>query len=185
MNEDSLLSLLRISAAFAALTFSTSDGVTLEVKGAHVRLAKEFLEEVLEMLEVEDYKIMHGELPVTEEDREEYASLVRRSEVASKIVDALAKGPRYSPDLADETGNEVSYIRRLCAELKSLGVLERVTPGYRLTKKGIQLWREFHVTKVTELTASRTPPTGRKETRTFPAHPAPRVTLLTDDENEP
>ena len=110
---------------------------------------------------------------------------MRKSEVASKIVDALAKGPRFSHDLADETGNEVTYIRRLCAEPKFMGVVERVTPGYRLTKKGIQLWKEFHVTKATELTASRTPPTGRKETRTSPVHPAPRVTLLTDDENGP
>ena len=134
VNEDSLLSLLRISAAFAALTFSTSDGVTLEVKGEHVRLAKEFVEELLEMLELEDYKIMHGELSVTEEDRKEYSALIRRSELASKIIEALAKGPRNSSDLAEDTGHESPSIRRVCAELKAIGVVEKVSPGYRLTK---------------------------------------------------
>jgi DNA replicative helicase MCM subunit Mcm2 (Cdc46/Mcm family) len=123
VNEDSLLSLLRISAAFAALAFSTSDGVTLEVEGAHVRLAKEFLEEVLEMLEVEDYKVMHGELSVTEEDRREYSALIRRSELASKVIEALAKGPRNSPSLAEDTGHEAPSIRRVCAELKAMGVV--------------------------------------------------------------
>jgi DNA replicative helicase MCM subunit Mcm2 (Cdc46/Mcm family) len=188
VNEDSLLSILRVSAAFAALTFSTSDGATLEVKGEHVRIAKEFIEEVLEMLEVEDYKIMHGETAVTEEDRKEYVSLVRRSEVASKVVEALTKGLRNSSDLAEDTGHEVSYIRRVCAELKSLGVLERVSAGYRLTKKGVQLWREFHVTKVTEVTDGKTPPSrvnDRPEpgmTRFGLPRRKPSVTLLTDDD---
>ncbi len=189
VNEDSLLSILRVSAAFAALTFSTSDGVTLEVSENHVRLAKEFLEEVLEMLEVEDYRIIHGETVVIEEDRKEYISLVRRSEVASKIVEVLTKGARNSSDLAEDTGNEVSYIRRVCAALKSLGVLERVSAGYRLTKKGVQLWREFHVTKVTEVTARKTPPSGVNK-RLEPGMTGfglprrkPSVTLLTDDDD--
>ena len=186
VNEDSLLSLLRISCAFAALTFSTSDGVTLEVKAEHVRLAMEFLEEVLEMLEVEDYKIMHGELTVTEEDRKEYALLIRRSELASKIIEALVRGPRNSPDLAEDTGHEAPSIRRVCAELKAIGVLERISPGYRLTKKGIQLWREFHVTNVTEVTGGGAPPSPVP--RTFadasPYRKRPSVTLLTDDGDE-
>jgi hypothetical protein len=158
VNEDSLVSILRISAAFAALTFSTSDGVTLEVKGEHVRFAKDFVEDVLEMLEVEDYKIMHGEMVVTEEDRKEYASLTKRSEVASKIIEALARSPRNSPDLAEDTGHEAPSIRRVCAELKAVGAVEKVSEGYRLTKKGVQLWREFHVTNVTEITGRGTPP---------------------------
>jgi hypothetical protein len=39
-------------------------------------------------------------------------------------------------------------IRRICAELKSTRVVERVSPGYRLAKKGVKIL-EFHVTKVT------------------------------------
>ena len=187
VNEDSLLSLLRISAAFAALTFSTSDGVTLEVSGAHVTLAREFLEEVLEMLEVEDYKVVHGEMVVTEEDRKEYASLLRRSEVASKIIDALVRGPRNSPGLAEEIGHEAPFIRRLCAEMKAIGVIERVSPGYRLTKKGVQLWREFRVTKVTEVTgkgmSASPPPTALLQLS--PPRKKPSVTLLTDDGDWP
>jgi DNA replicative helicase MCM subunit Mcm2 (Cdc46/Mcm family) len=191
VNEDSLLSLLRISAAFAALTFSTSDGVTLEVKREHVRLAMDFVEEVLEMLEVEDYKIMHGEMVVTEEDRKEYASLIRRSEVASKIIEALARSPRNSPGLAEDTGHEAPSIRRVCAELKAMGVVEKVSPGYRLTKKGVQLWREFHVTKVTEVTGRGTPrspaPTNppRALVEISPSRKKPSVTLLTDDGDGP
>ena len=184
VNEDSLLSLLRVSAAFAALSFSTSDGVTLEVKGAHVRLAKEFLEEVIEMLEVEDYKVAHGELSVTDEDRREYAALVRRSEVALKVVESLTNGPRNSSELADETGHEVSYIRRVCAELKAVGVVERVAPGYRLTNKGVGLWKESHVTKVTEVTEKKAPPAAARPRTPPEVRPAPRrptVTLLTDD----
>jgi len=190
VNEDSLLSLLRVSAAFAALAFSTSDGVTLEVKREHVRLAEEFVEEVLEMLEVEDYKVMHGELPVTEEDRKEYSSLIRRSELASKIIEALARGPRNSPDLAEDTGHEAPSVRRVCAELKAMGVVEKVSPGYRLTRKGVRLWREFHVTKVTEVTERRAPPSpARTEPRkgpplvdTSPLGRKPSVTLLADDD---
>ena len=186
VNEDSLLSLLRVSAAFAALTFSTSDGETLEVNGVHVRLAKEFVEEVLEMLEVEDYKIIHGEAVVTEEDRKEYSSLIRRSEVAPKIIDALVRGPRNSPGLAEEIGHEATYIRRICAEMKAVGIIERISPGYRLTKKGVQLWREFHVTKVAEVTENRRPlaPPPATPPRTFKVSPfrrKPSITLLADD----
>jgi hypothetical protein len=184
VNEDSLLSLLRVSAAFAALTFSTSDGVTLEVRGAHVALAKEFVEEVLEMLEVEDYKVMRGELSVTEEDRKEYSALIRRSELASKVVEALARGPRNSLGLAEDVGHEPPSIRRVCGELKGMGVVEKVSPGYRLTSKGVQLWREFHVTKVTEVTGRGAPPSrrGPPAAGTAPPGRKPSVTLLTDDE---
>ena len=183
INEDSLLSLLRISAAFATLTFSTSDGVTLEVNGAHVRLAKEFVEEVLEMLEVEDYKIMHGETVVTEEDRKEYASLIRRSELASKIIEALVRGVRNSFDLADDIGHEAPSVRRICAEMKAMGVVEKVSPGYRLTKKGIQLWREFQVVKVTEVTEKGKPssPAPRPFVEIRSSQKKPSVTLFTDD----
>jgi DNA replicative helicase MCM subunit Mcm2 (Cdc46/Mcm family) len=194
VNEDSLISLLRISAAFAALTFSTSDGVTLEVEAEHVRLAKEFLEEVLEMLEIEDYKIMHGELPVTEEDRKEYASLIRRSELASKTIEALVRGPRNSPDLAEETAHEAPSVRRICSELKAMGVVEKASRGYRLTKNGVQLWKEFHVTKVTEVTEKRAPPSPSPTSTGPPRRPAfrnsslppwkPSVTLLTDDDGK-
>ena len=189
VNEDSLLSLLRVSSAFAALTFSTSDGVTLEVSRAHVRLAMDFVQEVLEMLEVEDYKIMHGEMRVTEEDRKEYASLTRRSELASKIIEALTKGPRNSLSLAEDTGHEAPSIRRVCAELKAIGIVEKVSPGYRLTKKGVQLWREFHVARVTEVsgrTAHTSPAKADNQRRAplveiSPPVRKPSVTLLTDD----
>ena len=186
VNEDSLLSLLRTSAAFAALTFSTSDGVTLEVNGEHVRLAREFLEEVLEMLEVEDYKVMHGGFAVTDEDRKEYSALVRRSDLASSIIKGLAKGPRSSRDLAEDTGRDASAIRRTCAELKAMEVVEKVASGYRLTKKGVQLWKEFQVPKVREVTGIETP---HSQTRAPPSKIAengpprrkPSVILLTDD----
>ena len=187
VNEDSLISLLRISASFAALTFGTSDGVTLEVDGEHVRLAKDFVEEVLEMLEVEDYKIMHGEMVVTEEDRKEYASLIRRSELASNIIETLVRGPLDSSGLAEDTGHDASSIRRLCAEMKAIGVIEKVSPGYRLTKKGVQLWREFHVTKVTEVTGKGKPPSPVNPPRALiqfgPLRTKPSVTLLTGDED--
>ena len=192
VNEGSLLPLIRISAAFAALAFSTSDGVTLEVKQNHVRLAKEFVEEALELLEVEDYKVMHGYLSVTEEDREEYASFMRRSEVASKIVEALVRGPRKSSDLAEDIGHEAPSIRRVCAELKSLGAVEKASPGYRLTKKEVELWKEFHVTDVTEVTDVTTRKTPPSPTPAGPRRehlPAanvlarrPSVVLLADDD---
>jgi hypothetical protein len=176
VNEGSLFSLIRISAAFAALAFSTSDGVTMEVRQNHVKLAKEFLEEVLELLEVEDYKVMHGYFSVTEEDRKEYASFMRRSEVASKIVEALVRGPRRSSDLAEDIGHEAASVRRVCAELKSLGVVDKPSPGYRLTKKGVELWKEFHVTDVTEGTARETIPLPhhrRHQAGTSPSHEHP------------
>ena len=171
-NEDSLLTILRVSAAFAALAFSTPDGVVLEVKGAHVTLAVEFIEEVMDMLEIEDYKVLRGELSVVEEDRKEYAALTRRSELASKTIEALARGPRSSLELAEDTGHEAPSVRRLCAELKVMGVVERISPGYRLTKKGIQLWREFHVTQVTEVTEKLVPRSPARR---------PPVVLLTEE----
>lgn len=186
VNEDSLLSLLRISAAFAALAFSTTDGVTLEVNEAHIRLARDFLEEVLELLEVEDYRVMHGEISVTEEDRREYSAFMRRSELASKTIEALVKGPRNSPYLAEDIGHEAPSIRRVCAELKAMGVVEKTSPGYRLTKKGVQLWRESHVTDVTEVTGKREPPPQRPSAAdTIPAARKPSITLLTDDGSRP
>lgn len=190
VNEDSLLSILRLSAAFAGLTFSSPDGLLLEVKEAHVKLAREFFEEVLEMLEVEDYKVLRGELSVTQEDRREYSAFIRRSELASKVMEGLARGPRNSTDLSEETGHEAPSIRRVCVELKAVGAVERVSAGYRLTKKGIQLWREFHVTRVTEVTEKGTPPSGertggrRQEQRdTLPAAAKKNrsVTLLVGD----
>ena len=191
VDEDSLLSLLRISAAFAMLTFSTSDGVTVEVKQGHVCLAREFVEEVLEMLDVEDYKITHGELALAEEDRREYSALLARSEVAPTIVEALSRGPSDSHDLAEDTGHEASHLRRLCAELKAMGFLERVAAGYRLTKEGVQLWREFHVPKVVERTqpseaaakGSSSPFRDTPRSRTSVAG-KPIVRLLTGDEDQ-
>jgi hypothetical protein len=188
VNEDSLLFVLRISAAFAALTFSTPDGVVLDVKEAHVRLATEFIEEVMEMLEIEDYRVLHGELSATEEDRKDYAALIRRSELAPRIIEALARGPRNSLDLAEDTCHEAPSVRRLCAELKAIGVVERVSPGYRLTKKGVQLWREFHVTKVTEVTEKRVPPSpspasSGQQTPTQARRPS--VMLLAEDRDGP
>ena len=74
-NENPVPSLIRISAAFAALAFSTSDGVALEVKQDHVRLAKEFVEGAPELLEFEDYEIVHRYLFITEEVRKGYTPL--------------------------------------------------------------------------------------------------------------
>ena len=61
--------------------------------------------------------------------------------------------------------------------------------GYRLTKKRVQLWREFHVTKVTEVTEKGTPPSPpppddpRRTLVGLGPRKKPPVTLLTDDDD--
>ena len=160
VNEDSFLTLLKTAAAFAALSFSSTDGVKLEVKATHVTLAKEFITEILDALEMKEYRATRGEIKVTEQDRKEYYELLDRSEVAAKIVEAVAKGPRNSIDLSVETGHDASSLRRSCSELKQKGILDRVSQGYRLTKKGIVLWREFHATNATDATGK---PRGGQE----------------------
>ncbi|MDG6921417.1 MAG: hypothetical protein JRN59_07805 [Nitrososphaerota archaeon] len=49
--------------------------------------------EVLEMLEVEENRLVHGEPGVTDEDRREYLACLRRSGFTSKAMEALTKGP--------------------------------------------------------------------------------------------
>jgi hypothetical protein len=152
IHEDSLLTILRISAAFAALSFSTLDGVILQVKREHIQLAKEFVVSCLEALEVQEYKLAHGQANLTDEDRDAYHRLTDTSELAAKVVEALTGGPKQSGDLQAELGNDASSIRRACAELKARGIIDRTSAGYRLSKKGVQLYREFHATSATNAT---------------------------------
>lgn len=152
VHEDSLLTILKIATAFAALSFSSIDGVSLEVKASHVKLAAEFLTETLDALELKEYRESQGETVITEEDLKGYYAYLDASDVAAKVVEAISKGPKNSGDLAAITGHEASSIRHVCSDLKAREVVERVSQGYRLTKKGVRLYREFHTTKATDST---------------------------------
>ena len=59
-----------------------------------------------------------------------------------------------------------------------MGVVETASESYRLTKNGIQLWKESRFTKVTEIAEEGCPPPPYR-----PAGANQPRTLFTDDED--
>ena len=143
IHEDTFFVLLKLAAAFAVLTFSTPDGKRLEVREEHVRLADEFMEKIIDMLELPEYIAWRGCGALTEEEYAAFSSEVKESDVLKSVMEILLSGPATSTELANQTGHNPSWIRNKIAQLKALGLVSRTSKGYVLTTKGVQAWRRF------------------------------------------
>jgi len=143
IHEDTFFVLLKLAAAFAALTFNTPEGRRLEVSEEHVRLADEFMEKIIDMLELPEYIAWRGHGALTEEEYATFHSELEKSDVLRAIVEILLNGPATSTELASQTGHDSSWIRAKIASLKASGLVARTSRGYSLTTKGVQAWRRY------------------------------------------
>ena len=58
--------------------------------------------------------------------------------------------------IRDSRGRQLQAMRSIAP--LAMGVVEKVSEGHRLTTNGVQVWGEFHVTKVTEVAREGIPP---------------------------
>ncbi len=142
VNEDTFFSILKLSCAFAVLSFSTdSTCQKLIVKPEHVALTKELLEEVYSEQELPEYLAFKGRNDIVEADLIEFASIIANSDIAEQIVSLLIDSTASAKELANMMNANESYVREICAKLKANGFVAKTTKGYALTPRGIQVWK--------------------------------------------
>jgi predicted transcriptional regulator len=79
---------------------------------------------------------------------EQVATFVSSSEVRSKVLLDLLKGPKTTTELASLEGKHVSHVSRALAELKAEGLVEPFWTSsrsryYRATDRGLTLTYHF------------------------------------------
>jgi len=133
--------LCRVSVAFAALRFSTTNGEDLVVSKTHVEEAVAFLRQMYDAIQLHEYK-EHVEkgARLTGGEFLETAMDVGRHGVY--IIQELAKGPMTSEELAEALGGQTAgytakAVRHYYDDLRERGLIEtRPGLGAYLTPKG-------------------------------------------------
>ena len=133
--------LCRVSAACAALHFSTTNGEDLVVTKTHVEEAVAFLRRMYDAIQLHEYK-EHAEKDVTLTGGEFLSTVIEIGEPGLHIIQHLTKGPQTSEELAEalggqRTGYTAKVVRDRYDELRRHGLIEtRSGLGAYLTAKG-------------------------------------------------
>lgn len=138
--------LCRVSCAFAALRFSTTDGEDLLVQDKHVMEAAAWLRRMYDALELREYKkTVEGECIWT--GGEFLSAAIEVGEDGLRILNVLTSGPLSAKDLAVKLGGEkAGYTEKAVQHqydvLKKWGLIEtRPGLGASLTSKGMEFFR--------------------------------------------
>lgn len=134
--------LLKLSAAFAVVALSLEDG-KLIITADHVRLAAELYEYLFEKWELGAAKERYVEPGLTESDWLVIKNALQEEDALVKIIETLALKQLDGHSLAAETGYEYSYVRKLVARLKELGLVDRVHGSYGLTRRGVEAFKRL------------------------------------------
>ncbi len=136
-----LWSLLRISIAIAALNFNSPDGEHLIVEKKHVQEAAFFWRQTLDDIELAEAKAIFEEKPLTEMEIEEIRKAFSEDKELNEVFNEVINRPGDVSELAGRLGVSNVTVKRKASKLKELGLLQRGKQGYKVTKKGIELFR--------------------------------------------
>ena len=134
--------LLKVSAAFAAISLSLEDG-KLVIKPSHVESATQFYEYLFERWELGAAKDRYTEPGLTETDWLIVKDALAEEDALVKVLEVLALKQLDGRSLAAETGYAYSYVRKLVARLKELGLVDRMGGAYSLTRKGVEAFKRL------------------------------------------
>jgi DNA replicative helicase MCM subunit Mcm2 (Cdc46/Mcm family) len=146
IHNASFLSLLRVSVAFAIVTFS-AEGENVFVLERHVKMAERLIKELLEQWAIEDYVQFAGAAPISEEELDEHTAWLNGKEVARAVLKELSSRSWQGNDLAARTGFDNGSIRNTMSELRSRELVKRRANGYDLTGKGAALAKRLFFEK--------------------------------------
>lgn len=138
VHPGSLVQVLRISTAFAVLTFSSVDGERLTVEAHHVEMAREFLEETLELWGIREFNIATGTEDVSPDELADLKAMVEAKPTVHSVLYELGVGrPTVAKDLATKIDADYGYLRNVLSELRAKELVTRKNDGYTLTAKGV------------------------------------------------
>ena len=140
--------LLKTAAAFAVCCLNLKDSV-LEIGPEHVELARKFYEYLFDRWELGAAKDRYEEPKLTQADWLVIKEALKEEDALVKILEIVALKQLDGRSLAAESGYAYSYVRKLVARLKELGLVDRRGGVYELTRKGVdvhkrlpELWEE-------------------------------------------
>jgi len=134
--------LLKVSAAFAVISLSLEDG-RLIIGRSHVESAAEFYQYLFDRWELGGAKDRYAEPGLTDSDWLIIKNTLAEEDALIKILEVLALKQLDGQSLAAETGYAYSYVRKLVARLKELGLVDRVGGTYTLTRKGVEAFKRL------------------------------------------
>jgi len=138
VHPGSLVQVLRISTAFAILTFSSADGERLTVEAHHVEMAREFLEEILELWGIREFNEATGTQDLSPDELAELKAMVEAKPTIKNVLYELGVGrPSLAKDLATKIDADYGYLRNVLSELRAKELVVRKNDGYTLTAKGV------------------------------------------------
>jgi len=140
--------LLKTAAAFAVCCLNVKDGI-LEIAPEHIDLARKFYEHLFDRWELGAAKERYEEPGLTQADWLVIKEALKEEDALIKILEIVALKQLDGRSLAAESGYAYSYVRKLVARLKELGLVDRRGGVYELTRKGVdvhkrlpELWEE-------------------------------------------
>ena len=134
--------LLKTAAAFAVCCLNLKDGV-LEIGPEHVDLARKFYEHLFERWELDAAKERYEEPGLTQADWLIIKEALKQEDALIKILEVAALKQLDGRGLAAESGYAYSYVRKLVARLKELGLIDRRAGVYELTKRGVEVHKRI------------------------------------------
>jgi predicted transcriptional regulator len=149
IHNASFLSLLRVSVAFAIITFSVQDEKVCVLE-RHVKMAERLIKELLEQWAIEDYLEFAGAAPISKEELDELTAWLNGKEVARAVLKELSSRRWQGNDLAGRTGFDNGSIRNTMSDLRSRELIRRRANGYELTGKGAALVKRLFFEKNNE-----------------------------------
>jgi Mn-dependent DtxR family transcriptional regulator/DNA-directed RNA polymerase subunit M/transcription elongation factor TFIIS len=146
LHNGSLWSLLRISIAFAILTFSV-EGENVLILQRHAEMAENLIKELLDQWEIEQYIRNMGATTVTDEDLDELINWLKGKEAACAVLRELSIRSWQGNDLAKRIGYDDGHTRNTMSQLRSRELVMRRAGSYTLTAKGAALVKKQFLSK--------------------------------------
>jgi hypothetical protein len=143
IHAGSFSTVLRVSAAFAVLTFSSPDGNHLRVEAKHVDFAKRLFVEMLESWAFAEFIQATGKPQITPEEFTEIGTYLESSSVAREALRELSFHRLPGKDLATKLGCSHGYLRDILGQLRAKNLLTRRSEGYDLTPNGVEIVRKL------------------------------------------
>jgi hypothetical protein len=138
LHNASLWTLLKISIAFAILTFSVEEENVLVLE-SHVEMTERLVKELLEDWDIKEYIKNVGAAAVTEEELDKLTAWLKGKDAACAVLKELTIRSWQGKDLAKRVGYDEGHIRNTMSDLRSQELVIRRTAGYTLTAKGVAL----------------------------------------------
>jgi len=135
--------LLRLTASFALATLSTEDYENFVIENSHIDMAVEFLESLLDMWMLQEYKAETEGIELDEMKYQELKRYLSENESARKVYLRAVVSPADGQSLSGLLDMPYGSVRNILSELKTKNLIEKHGRSYRGTVMGVQLYRRI------------------------------------------